>query len=76
MSLLYMPDEQIIQEGKVSTETSQPQVDHPNGSTCQFEMYRGKPCGESCALIGWHFECRCGSHLYGQLYRSTNPRSS
>ncbi len=72
MPLLDMPDKQKAPEGKVSRETSQPQVDHPNEGTCQFEMYRGKTCGETCAFTGWHNECRCGSHLYEQCNRGTN----
>jgi hypothetical protein len=76
MQLFDMPDTPMTQEEKVSPETSQPQVDHPNDGTCQFEMYQEKTCGETCAFTGWHFECRCKSHLYGQLYRNTNQRSS
>jgi len=72
MPVLDMPDKQMTQEGKVSPETSHPQVEHPNDGTCQFEMYRGKTCGEICAFTGWHSECRCGLHLYGQFDRGTN----
>ena len=74
MLLLDMPDKQIIQEGMVAPEPSHPQVDHPHEGICQFEMYRGKTCGEICAFTGWHNECRCGSHLYGQFNRNTNYR--
>jgi hypothetical protein len=76
MPLLDIPDKQSIQEGKVSPEASHDQVDHPNEGLCQFERYRGKTCGEICAFTGWHVECRCGSHLYGQFDRGTNQGSS
>ena len=72
MLLLNMPDTQMIQEGKDSLVPFQLQVDHPNDGICQFEAYRGKPCGAICAFTGWHNECRCGSHLYGQFDKDTN----